>query len=68
MTDYLVRFATNLDPNGNTGINWPRYDASGSRELLTFLDGPVPLNLTADTFRLTAMNEVTKLSLEHPFD
>jgi hypothetical protein len=67
MTDYLVRFAANLDPNGNTGIEWPRYDAEKAPVLLTFLDGSIPLELTNDTFRKEAMDAVTALSLTHPF-
>jgi acetylcholinesterase len=67
MTDYLVRFAANLDPNGNTGIEWPRYDAEKAPVLMTFLDGPVPLELTNDTYREEAMNAVMALTLTNPF-
>jgi len=65
MTDYLVRFAANLDPNGNTGITWPRYSID-SPLLLTFLDGPTPLELTNDTYRAEGMKAVTNLSLAYP--
>ena len=38
MTSYLVRFVTNLDPNGAPGtLSWPRWTTS-SPNLLTFLD------------------------------
>ncbi|KAA1472212.1 carotenoid ester lipase precursor [Dentipellis sp. KUC8613] len=65
MADYLVRFAANLDPNGNTGINWPKYTTE-SPNLLTFLDGSTPLTITQDTYRSDGFNALTKLSLEHP--
>jgi len=66
MTDYLVRFASNLDPNGNTGIEWPRYSAAASRQLLTFLDGSTPLALENDTFRAQGIEAVIQLSLAYP--
>ncbi|KAI0265657.1 carotenoid ester lipase precursor [Gloeopeniophorella convolvens] len=50
MTDYLIRFAATLNPNGNTNINWPRYTTQ-SPQLLTFLDGPTPEVITQDTYR-----------------
>ncbi|KAI0322066.1 alpha beta-hydrolase [Amylostereum chailletii] len=65
MTDYLIRFAAFLDPNGATGIAWPQYDTSG-RHLLTFLDGDVPLALSNDTYRKEQMELVAELSLEAP--
>ena len=67
MTDYLVRFAANLDPNGNTGIHWPKYDAEKAPSLLTFVDGPVPLETTSDTYRKEAMDAAMALSLTNPF-
>ncbi|THH21429.1 hypothetical protein EW146_g170 [Bondarzewia mesenterica] len=65
MTDYLIRFATNLDPNGNTGISWPKYTNS-TPQLLTFLDGLVPLTITQDTYREEGMALLMQLSLESP--
>ena len=65
MTDYLVRFVANLNPNGNTGINWPQYTPS-SPNLLTFLDGPVPLEITQDTFRQEAIAYLTNVTLANP--
>ena len=65
MTDYLVRFVANLDPNGNTGINWPQYTPS-SPNLLTFLDWPVPLAITQDTFRQEAIAYLTNVTLANP--
>jgi len=55
MTDVLINFAATLDPNGKTGIHWPKYTTS-SPQLLTFLDGNVPLVITQDTFRAEAIS------------
>lgn len=65
MTDYLINFVNNLDPNGKTGISWPKYTTS-SPKLLTFLDGLTPLKITNDDFRVDGMKLLTKLSLQFP--
>ncbi|KAI0767304.1 carotenoid ester lipase precursor [Fomes fomentarius] len=65
MTDYLINFVNNLDPNGKTGIAWPKYTTS-SPKLLTFLDGLTPLKITNDDFRVDGMKLLTKLSLQFP--
>ena len=65
MTDYLIRFAANLDPNGKTGITWPKYSVDAP-QLLTMQDGPKPLTLTKDTFRAKPIEAVAKLSRAFP--
>ncbi|KAI0060458.1 carotenoid ester lipase precursor [Artomyces pyxidatus] len=65
MADYIIRFAANLDPNGNTNINWPKY-TTGSPNLLTFLDGLIPQTITQDTYREDGFNYLTQLSLAQP--
>ncbi|KAI0048254.1 carotenoid ester lipase precursor [Auriscalpium vulgare] len=71
MTDYLIRFATHLDPNvgesadSSASLFWPRY-TTAAPQLLTFLDGAVPLNITLDTYRAEGMAELTRVSLAHP--
>ncbi|ETW78802.1 Esterase/lipase/thioesterase [Heterobasidion irregulare TC 32-1] len=65
MVDYLVRFAATLDPNGNTGINWPQY-TTASPQLLTFQDGLIPLTITQDTYRQAGMEFLMQLSLVNP--
>ncbi len=65
MTDYLVNFVNNLDPNGVTGIHWPQYSL-GSRELLMFQDGLIPLTITTDDYRVDGFNVITDLSLKFP--
>ncbi|KAI0686608.1 carotenoid ester lipase precursor [Earliella scabrosa] len=65
MADYLIYFVNNLDPNGETGIAWPKYTTS-EREQLTFQDGLVPLAITKDDYRVDAMEHIIKLSIENP--
>ncbi|KAI9454054.1 Alpha/Beta hydrolase protein [Lactarius psammicola] len=65
LTDYLIHFATTLNPNGGSSPQWPKYTTS-SPQLLTLLDGAVPTNITLDTYRVDAMNFLTELSLSHP--
>lgn len=65
MKDYLVRFVANLDPNGGTGINWPKY-TTASPKLLTFLDGLIPLTITQDDYRKDAIAYLTNITLAHP--
>ncbi|RDX47137.1 alpha/beta-hydrolase [Lentinus brumalis] len=67
LTDYIVQFATHLDPNGasNKTISWPKYD-SDSRKVLTLLDGDVPLKIETDDLRLLPMQGVTAISLAFP--
>jgi acetylcholinesterase len=66
LTDYLIHFATNLDPNGGSSVQWPQYIAS-SRQLVTFLDDPVTnVTITQDTYRTDGMEFITKLLLAHP--
>ncbi|KAG7088671.1 hypothetical protein E1B28_012643 [Marasmius oreades] len=65
MTDYLVRFATNLDPNGDTGIYWPKY-TTAAPSLLTFKTGIQPLEITQDAYREEALKVATRVLMEHP--
>ena len=65
MADFLINFVNNLDPNGETGISWPKYNTS-SPKLLTFLDGLTPLNITDDDYRVDGMNFLTELGFQFP--
>ncbi|KAI8974028.1 carotenoid ester lipase precursor [Trametes punicea] len=65
MADYLIRFATTLDPNGDGAFHWPLY-TNESLRLLTFQEGPVPLKLLPDTYRTAQMEYLTTLSLAYP--
>ena len=64
MTDYLINFINNLDPNGQDLLHWPNYNSSVP-ELLTFLDGPA-LSLSEDTFRQDGTEFLTQLYLANP--
>ncbi|KAI9442992.1 Alpha/Beta hydrolase protein [Lactarius indigo] len=67
LTDYLINFATNLDPNSSgLGPQWPRYTTS-SRQLMTLVDGQATnRTITLDTYRVEAMEYLTKLRLANP--
>ncbi|EIM86204.1 carotenoid ester lipase precursor [Stereum hirsutum FP-91666 SS1] len=65
LTDVIVNFANNLDPNGPTIIEWPNY-STDAPTLLTLLDGAVPQTLTNDTFRVDGMAALTNISLIAP--
>ena len=65
LTNYLIHFATNLDPNGGLDTYWPPYTTK-SPQLLTLYDSPLPTNVTLDTYRAEAMKFLTELSLVHP--
>ncbi|KAG5638889.1 hypothetical protein H0H81_008948 [Sphagnurus paluster] len=63
MADYLIRFATNLNPNSNFGLQWPQYTTS-SPKLLTFMDGYE--TITDDTYRKDAMAYLINVTFDHP--
>jgi acetylcholinesterase len=65
LTDYLIYFATCLDPNGPSVSQWPQYTTS-SPQLLTLYDSPVPTNITLDAYRAEGMRFLTELSIAHP--
>ena len=66
LTDYIIRFTTNLDPNvgAGNGATWPKYDTT-SRSVMTFLDGLIPQAITQDTYRKDGMAYLTNLSLSY---
>lgn len=65
MAEYLIHFVNDLDPNGDSLLTWPKYSTSNP-QLLTFLDGFIPLAITQDTFRQSGISFVTQLSLANP--
>ncbi|KAF7974295.1 hypothetical protein HWV62_12440 [Athelia sp. TMB] len=65
MTNYLIYFVNNLNPNGGSALNWPQYTTS-SPNMMTFLNSSssAPLNITQDNFRqegITYLQELTGL-------
>ena len=67
MADYLIRFASTLDPNSDSllSFQWPKYDLK-SRRLLTFLDGLIPLTVSKDDYRQDATDYLTTVTLANP--
>ena len=65
MTDYFIRFVSTLDPNAETGVQWPVYNTT-TRSRLQFNDGDTPLNVTRDVERLAGARELLSLSLRFP--
>ncbi|KAF7365669.1 Carboxylic ester hydrolase [Mycena venus] len=65
LTDYLINFATNLDPNGKTVPSWPAY-TTAAPNMMTFLDGLFPTTITQDTFRAEAIGFLTNMTLQFP--
>ncbi|KAG6836786.1 hypothetical protein H0H93_003207 [Arthromyces matolae] len=64
MTPYLIRFASTLDPNPTSSLQWPKYDLK-TRKLLTFNEGG-PETITVDDYRSEAMDFLTKVTMSHP--
>ncbi|KAJ7599915.1 carotenoid ester lipase precursor [Mycena floridula] len=50
LTDYLIRFVNNMDPNGPGSQRWPQYTME-SPSLLTFHDGLHAVSISDDTYR-----------------
>ena len=65
MTDYLINFVNNMDPNGKTNIAWPQY-SNATQQMMLFQDGFTPLSLTTDTYRVAGMQKLSALSLKYP--
>jgi len=72
LQDYLINFATNLDPNKGSSaessehlLSWPRFSQS-SQQLLTILDGATPIEITNDNFRAAPIAYLISAGLAHP--
>ncbi|KAI0699628.1 carotenoid ester lipase precursor [Cerioporus squamosus] len=67
LADYIIQFATTLDPNdgSNRTIHWPRYSRD-TREVLTVLDGNVPLKIGNDSARRAQMDKLAELTFKYP--
>ena len=69
LTDFLIQFVTNLDPNGILSPHWPRYTTS-SPQLMTLLGSQITeknRTITLDTYRAKGMEFITQLSLALPY-
>lgn len=65
MTNYLIHFVNNLDPNGGSEHNWPKYTKEDPN-LLIFQDGFIPIATDKDTYRKDGLEFLTELSLVNP--
>ncbi|KAJ8519352.1 hypothetical protein ONZ45_g3706 [Pleurotus djamor] len=66
LTDYLVYFAHNLDPNGGSSPVWPKYSVATPR-MMTFQDNPFArTTITQDTFRAEAMDHLIAVGSDRP--
>ena len=65
MTNYLVRFVNDLDPNGGSDLHWPLFSVT-DRPTLQFNDGDTPLGITADVQRVNGTEELFQLSSRFP--
>ncbi|KAF7299717.1 Carboxylic ester hydrolase [Mycena chlorophos] len=65
LTDYLINFANTLNPNGNTVPEWPGY-TTATPNMMTFLDGLFPTEITQDTYRAEGIAYLTELTLQYP--
>ncbi|KZV67945.1 carotenoid ester lipase precursor [Peniophora sp. CONT] len=64
LTDALVNFATNLDPNGPTLIDWPAYTIDAPT-MLAVSNGNVTQELVNDTFRAEGMQVLMQVALNN---
>ncbi len=66
LTDFLIHFATNLDPNGGSSPQWPKYTTS-SPQVMTFLENQATnTTITLDDYRVDGMEFLTEFSLANP--
>ena len=67
MQDYLIQFASTLDPNGNVNLSWPKYD-NANRSMVSFGGTTTSPNLSviADSYREDPISFVIDLSLSAP--
>ncbi|KAJ7713986.1 carotenoid ester lipase precursor [Mycena metata] len=64
---FFIRFITTLNPSApNASVKWPKYTTKSS-DMLTFLDGDVPLAVTQDDYRVEAIQAMIELLLKHPY-
>ena len=67
LTDFLIQFVTNLDPNSGSSPEWPQYTTS-SPQLMTLLGDQLTSDnktITLDTYRLEGIEFITNISLTY---
>lgn len=63
--DYLIRFASTLDPNGDDAVYWPLY-TNDALKVLAFSDNEPKLSIILDTYRSEGMAYLANLSIADP--
>ena len=66
LTDYVIYFTRNLDPNGKSQRNWPKYDLQDPKALVFKDDILFRVVVEDDNYRADALNFVANMSLLHP--
>jgi acetylcholinesterase len=66
LTDYIIYFTRNLDPNGNLENSWPQYDLQDPKALIFQDDLLFPMIVGDDNYRANPLEFVANLSLLHP--
>ena len=64
MTTALVHFVNNLDPNGQSGNQWPKYSLDDPKN---FVFGPGKTSVQDDTYRNKAMSVMNAVMFRHSF-
>jgi acetylcholinesterase len=66
LTDYIIYFTRNLDPNSKLWVPWPQYSLRDPKAL-TFQDDPLfPLTIDDDNYRANPLQFAVNISLRHP--
>jgi acetylcholinesterase len=66
LTDYIIYFTRNLNPNGKLEIKWPQYDLQRPQTLVFHDDSFFPMTVEDDDYRISPLEFVANLSLIHP--
>jgi len=66
LTDYVIYFTRNLNPNGNLEVSWPQYDLRDPQVLIFQDDSLFPVITGRDDYRADPLKFVANLSLLHP--
>ena len=64
MLTALINFVNHLDPNGESGGQWPKYSLDNPKN---FVFGPDGTSVQDDTYRKKAMAVVNAVMLRYPF-
>ena len=63
MLTALINFVNHLDPNGESGNQWPKYSLDDPKN---FVFGPGTTSVQNDTYRKEAISVLNAVALRHP--